>query len=256
MNTRRLTAWTALVAVAMTMTVLAQNGDAPAADEAQAQPEPPEHLATPTQRASYTIGLNIGSNLRAQGLKLDPAAIALGVADGLADEDPQLTEAQMEAALDALQAALEAQRAAEGEAAEARGQAFLDQNRQKEGVRELESGIQYEVIEEGQGQSPTAADTVRVHYRGTLIDGTEFDSSYERGQPATFGVSQVIPGWTEVLQQMKPGAKWRVVIPAPLAYGQRGAGGRIGPNETLIFDIELLEVVDAPAGDPHAGHDH
>jgi FKBP-type peptidyl-prolyl cis-trans isomerase FkpA len=123
-----------------------------------------------------------------------------------------------------------------------KGAQFLAENAKKEGVKVTPSGLQYKVITEGTGKSPAATDTVQVHYRGTLLDGTEFDSSYKRGNPATFGLNQVIPGWTEGVQLMKEGAKYQFVIPSKLAYGAAGAGGRIGPNETLIFEIELLKV--------------
>jgi FKBP-type peptidyl-prolyl cis-trans isomerase len=123
-----------------------------------------------------------------------------------------------------------------------KGEAFLAENAKKEGVKVLPSGLQYKVIKEGTGKTPTKSDTVSVHYKGTLIDGREFDSSYKRGEPAEFGVTQVIKGWTEILQLMKEGAKYQVFIPWQLAYGERGAGDLIGPNETLVFDVELLKV--------------
>jgi FKBP-type peptidyl-prolyl cis-trans isomerase FklB len=142
--------------------------------------------------------------------------------------------------LDAKQQAAAAEMAKVNEAA---GQAFLAENGKRPEVTTTASGLQYEVLAEGAGQSPAASDQVVVHYTGKLIDGTVFDSSVERGEPATFGVTQVIPGWVEALQMMKPGAKWRVFIPSNLAYGPQGAGGVIGPNATLIFDVELLSVV-------------
>jgi FKBP-type peptidyl-prolyl cis-trans isomerase FklB len=142
----------------------------------------------------------------------------------------------------AYQEEIEAERVAVGERNRAAGDAFLASNRTAEGVVQLESGLQYRVLSSGSGESPTATDTVVVHYRGTLIDGTEFDSSHRRGEPATFGVDQVIDGWTEALVLMKPGDKWMVYLPPSLAYGERGAGRRIGPNEVLVFELELLEV--------------
>jgi FKBP-type peptidyl-prolyl cis-trans isomerase FklB len=124
----------------------------------------------------------------------------------------------------------------------AEGEAFLAENKKKEGVKTTPSGLQYKVIKPGKGKKPKSSDTVTVNYRGTLIDGTEFDSSYKRGQPATFQVSGVIPGWTEALQLMEEGAKWQLFIPSNLAYGERGAGGVIGPNATLIFEVELISI--------------
>jgi len=149
---------------------------------------------------------------------------------------------EMQAAVMETQQAQQAARQAGGDKAKKAGEKFLAENKKKKGVKTLKSGIQYKVIKEGKGAKPTAADSVVAHYKGTLVDGTEFDSSYKRGEPATFGVGQVIKGWQEVLPLMAAGSKWQVFIPSDLAYGEHGAGGSIGPNETLIFDIELLEV--------------
>lgn len=131
---------------------------------------------------------------------------------------------------------------AHAQAGREKGEAFLAENAKKEGVKTLPSGLQYKVIKDGAGKQPGKADTVSVHYKGTLIDGTEFDSSYKRGEPAEFGVTQVIKGWTEALQLMKEGAKWQIFLPSSLAYGERGAGALIGPGETLVFEVELLKV--------------
>ena len=203
-------------------------------------------LKTKRQHASYAIGLNFGNNVRADGLKLDIPALVLGVQDGLAGNNPQLSEQQMSVAIRALQQeiqTLQQQRMQTEGAENARaGQAFLAANAKAPGVQTLPSGLQYKVITPGDGPTPTADDTVRTHYHGTLIDGTVFDSSVERGEPAVFPVKGVIKGWTEVLQRMKVGDKWMLYIPPQLAYGERGAGQDIGPNTTLIFEIELLGI--------------
>ena len=154
----------------------------------------------------------------------------------------QVSMEEMQAAVMEMQKSQQAARQAKGEKAKKAGEDFLAANKKKKGVQTLKNGIQYKVIKKGKGAKPKASDSVVAHYKGTLIDGTEFDSSYKRGQPATFGVGQVIQGWQEVLPLMAAGSKWQVFIPSDLAYGPRGAGPNIGPNETLVFDIELLEV--------------
>jgi len=200
-------------------------------------------LDTQTQKASYAIGFQVGSNFASQGVELDAEALSEGVKAGMRRAQPRISPAEMEAAMMAFQQELMQQQAAQqAEAAEA-GSDFLAENAQKEGVKVTDSGLQYRVIEEGQGESPTAEDRVSVHYEGRLVDGTVFDSSYQRGEPAVFPVGGVIAGWTEALQLMKPGAKYELYIPSDLAYGERGAPrGGIGPNQTLIFEVELLEV--------------
>ena len=209
-------------------------------------------LETPKQHASYAIGLSMAGQLGQGGLTLeeiDPAALAQGVIDALNEVDPRVSDEQIEAGLAELSKKMEAkqasaQAAAEGAASAAleAGRAFLEQNKAADGVTTTDSGLQYKVETAGEGDSPAASDSVSVHYEGRLLDGTVFDSSYQRGAPASFGVGQVIPGWTEALQLMKPGAKWEVWIPSELAYGPRGAGGDIGPNEVLNFTIELIEI--------------
>ena len=178
-------------------------------------------------------------------MDVDVTAFSAGVEDALSDAEPRLAQDDVIAVLESFQQEQIAEREAENSALadknKAEGDAFLAENGKKEGVVTLESGLQYKIIEEGEGPSPGAEDTVEVHYTGTLIDGTEFDSSHRRGVPATFGVNQVIPGWTEALQLMKEGAKWQLVIPPGLAYGPGGTGGPIGPNQTLIFEVELLK---------------
>jgi FKBP-type peptidyl-prolyl cis-trans isomerase len=199
-------------------------------------------LSTPRAQSSYAVGHNIGSGLREDGVPIDEAAFLRGVRDGLANAKPALSEEQINAALRQLQIDLAAQRAERNAAlaktnAEA-GAAFLKANAAKPGVVTLPSGLQYQVIKAGAGPKPTAASTVRTRYRGTLLDGTEFDSS---GQDvASFPVGQVIPGWTEALQLMPVGSNWRLFVPSNLAYGPRGAGQEIGPNATLVFVVERV----------------
>lgn len=203
-------------------------------------------LDTSKNRISYTIGVNIGQDFKSQNMDVDPDLLLMGLKDTLSGKELQLTEEEMVQEIQNFQQEMQAKMAAEMEvkAAEnkASGEAFLAENAKQEGVVVTESGLQYKIIEPGQGDSPGPADVATVHYRGTLIDGTQFDSSYDRGQPASFPVGGVIPGWTEALQLMKPGAKWQLVIPAELAYGERGAGQDIGPNSTLLFDVELISV--------------
>ena len=209
-------------------------------------------LDTQQKKVSYLLGRDVAAQWTARGVALDPQAVALAVRDSLADNDPRLSEQEIKTVIEAFQQeiALKQQQAQSRQNAEfekqARqnleaGQTFLAENAGKEGVVTLDSGLQYRVITEGSGPVPGATDNVDVHYRGTLLDGTEFDSSLKRGVPATFGVNQVIPGWTEALQLMKQGAKWQLFIPAELAYGP-GGSGTIGPNSTLLFEVELLAV--------------
>ena len=199
-------------------------------------------------RISYALGLSMGNNFKGSGIEsINVKDFADGVAAVFEGAQPKMSydEAKFEIQkffqeLDAKQQAAAAEMAKVNEAA---GQAFLAENGKRPEVTTTASGLQYEVWAEGAGEAPAASDQVVVHYTGKLIDGTVFDSSVERGEPATFGVTQVIPGWVEALQMMKPGAKWRVFIPSNLAYGPQGAGGVSGPNATLIFDVELLSVV-------------
>ena len=199
-------------------------------------------------RISYALGLSMGNNFKASGIEtLDVADFSAGVAAVFNGEQPKMSYDEAKAEIQKFFTAME-ERQREAAAAIAKvnseaGEAFLKENGTREGVKTTESGLQYEVIEEGNGAMPKAGDDVTVHYTGTLIDGTVFDSSVERGVPATFGVTQVIPGWVEALQMMKEGAKWRLFIPSNLAYGPNGAGGIIGPNATLIFDVELIKVI-------------
>lgn len=199
-------------------------------------------LTTNAERFSYGIGLQIAQQLQKQQLSgVDPRAIAMAIEDVLKGRELRVTMEEMQVAAVAYQNELKAEKLAAGDKNKAAGEKFLEENRTREGVVVLDSGVQYRIIESGNGGSPTETDSVVVHYRGRLLDGSEFDSSYSRGQPAELGVGQVIPGWQQALQLMPVGSKWEVWIPASLAYGTQGAGS-IGPNETLHFDIELIEI--------------
>ena len=204
-------------------------------------------LKTQKDKASYAIGLNIGRGMHKDSVDVDPTILLRGLKDGLAGGKTLLTDDEARAAITALQDDLRAKQEAKmqilGETNKKTGEAFLADNKAKEGVVSLPSGLQYKILQEGTGPKPTAADTVVCNYKGTLIDNTEFDSSYKRGQPATFPVSGVIRGWTEALQLMPVGSKWQLFIPPDLAYGVRGGpGGGIGPNATLVFEVELMSI--------------
>jgi FKBP-type peptidyl-prolyl cis-trans isomerase FklB len=199
-------------------------------------------LKNQKEKTSYIIGMDIGNNLKKQSIDVDPNILAKGVKDALAGGKPLLTEQEIRETMTAFQKEMMAKQEVVAKKNKEQGDAFLAENKKKEGVKTLPSGLQYKVIKAGTGKKPKLSETVIAHYRGTLIDGTEFDSSYKRGQPATFQVSGVIPGWTEALQLMEEGAKWRLFIPSNLAYGERGAGGVIGPNATLVFEIELISI--------------
>ena len=205
-------------------------------------------LKTQKDKFSYALGMKMGANLKKQSVPVDPAILARGLKDGLAGGKTLLTDDEAQAALKAMQDDLRAKQQAKiQEAAGANkkeGEAFLSANKGKEGVVALASGLQYKILKEGTGPKPAATDSVVCNYQGTLINGKEFDSSYKRGQPATFPVNGVIKGWTEALQLMPVGSKWQLFIPADLAYGDRGAGADIGPGETLIFEVELLSIED------------
>jgi FKBP-type peptidyl-prolyl cis-trans isomerase FklB len=202
----------------------------------------PAKVETESEILSYTIGYRMAQSIKRDDLDVDPAVVALAVSDVLGGAKPRLTDEQMHAALVAFRDKRIAERKALAEQNKKAGDEYRAANKAKEGVVELPSGVQYKIIEEGSGPQPTSEDTVVANYRGTFINGKEFDSSYTRGEPATFPVSGVIEGWQEVLPLMKQGAKWQVVIPPEHAYGESGAGDAIGPNETLLFDIELVEV--------------
>jgi FKBP-type peptidyl-prolyl cis-trans isomerase FklB len=207
-------------------------------------------LKTQKDKASYALGMKIGGDLHRQGVgtAVDPAVVARGLRDALAGSKPLLTEEDEKAALIQLQSqVIGAQQAKAHEAGAANrkeGEEFLAANKSKPGVVTLPSGLQYKVLKEGTGPKPSAGDTVSCNYRGTLINGKEFDSSYKRGQPTSFPVGGVIKGWTEALQLMPVGSKWQLFIPSELGYGDRGTGGDIGPGETLIFEVELVSIVE------------
>ena len=205
-------------------------------------------MTTQKSKSSYALGMSIGSGLKKQGVAtaVDPATVARGLRDAMSGSKTALTEDEMKAALQQLRGDVEKVQTAKAHEASAgarkEGEAFLATNKSKDGVKTLPDGLQYKVLTEGSGPKPTATDTVTVNYRGTLINGKEFDSSYKRGQPISFPVNGVIKGWTEALQLMPVGSKWQLFIPSDLAYGDRGAGADIGPGETLIFDVELISI--------------
>ena len=203
-------------------------------------------------KASYSIGMNIGMNFKKQNVDLNPDALLAGVKDALSGKKPALSEAEAREVMTTWSKELQDKQKAMADKNAADGKKYLDDNKKKEGVKTTASGLQYKALKEGNGPQPKAADTVTVDYKGTLIDGTEFDSSYKRGEPATFPLNGVIKGWTEGLQLMKTGAKYQFFIPADLAYGQRAMGPDIAPNSTLIFEVELKSVQPAPAGSASA----
>lgn len=209
-------------------------------------------LETPKEKLSYSIGMNIGKSLKRDSVDVDPDLLLRGIKDVLGGGTPLMTDQEAQSTLNDLQADLhkkqeqEMQQVAETNKKE--GEAFLIANKTKAGVISLPSGLQYKILQEGTGPKPTAADTVTVNYRGTLLNGTEFDSSFKRGQPASFPVGGIIKGWTEALLLMPVGSKWQLFIPPELAYGPRQAGAAIGPNSTLVFEVELLSIEAKPAG--------
>ena len=210
-------------------------------------------LDTPEKRLSYGVALRMSKRMVSDGMTMDVDAYALGMRDAFEGAEARLTDEEINAEMAAFQEKVEAEReAAQAQVAEGNaeaGAAFLAENAQRDGIVVTESGLQYEVVTAGEGASPGPDDQVEVHYRGTLIDGTVFDSSYDRGQTVTFGVTQVIPGWTEALQLMKEGDKYNLYIPSELAYGAGGAGQVIGPNSTLIFEVELIKVLSDEAAE-------
>jgi FKBP-type peptidyl-prolyl cis-trans isomerase FklB len=205
-----------------------------------------QELKTDKDRLSYSMGVATGIQMKRQSIDVDVDMFAKGLRDSVTGGQFQLTEQQIQDTLMKFQQEMTAKQAEKNKQLadinKKEGEAFLAENKKKEGVKTLPSGLQYKVITEGKGKKPKDSDTILAHYRGTLIDGTEFDSSVKRGQPANFAVKGVIKGWTEALQLMKEGSKWQLFIPSDLAYGERGAGAQIGPNATLIFEVELISI--------------
>ncbi len=229
---------TAVASIGLTVLLTACNHEGSADKEIK--------LDNQTNKASYSIGLQFGSQMSKIKDMVNQDAIIQGFKDSLSGADPKMTPEEMQATMQAFQKTMmEAQQTKQAEmatAGKADGEKFLAANKTKDGIKTTESGLQYEVITEGKGDMPKASDTVVTHYTGTTIDGKVFDSSYKRNAPATFPVNGVIKGWTEALQLMKVGSKWKLYIPSELAYGERGAGANIGPNQVLLFEIELLEI--------------
>lgn len=216
--------------------------------EKPAKPQGAPALKTFKEKLSYGIGLNIGRNLAKQKLDVDPAFVAQAIADILAKKTPALSDEELQEVFQELETQMAAKSKADADKAKLIGVKFLEENGKKDGIKTTKSGLQYKVIRSGKGPTPTTKDSVLAHYKGRLVDGTQFDSSYEGDdptpaeKPAEFPVTGVIKGWTEALQLMKVGDKWQIYLPSDLAYGPRGAGGDIPPHATLIFDIELVGV--------------
>lgn len=200
-------------------------------------------LNTDEEKASYGIGLQMGQQLASAFSGVSFEAAQAGIEDAVAGKAPRIPGEAINAAFQVIQAKMQAEQAEQAKEFAAEGETFLAENAKRDEVVVLESGLQYEVITEGSGDIPSASSTVRTHYRGTLINGKQFDSSYDRGEPTEFPVNGVIAGWTEALQKMPVGSKWKLYIPYNLAYGERGAGGDIGPYQALVFDIELLDII-------------
>jgi FKBP-type peptidyl-prolyl cis-trans isomerase FklB len=203
-----------------------------------------DKFTTVERQASYGIGQQMGQQLRSNpfdGLDLD--AVYAGIEDGFKQQESQVSQQDLHVAFTAIHERMQAAKSEEFKGNIEAGEKFLADNAKRDGVVTLESGLQYEVLTAGDGEKPTAASTVRTHYHGTLMTGEVFDSSYDRGQPAEFPVNGVIKGWTEALQLMPVGSKWKLFVPSELAYGEQGAGGAIGPYETLVFDVELLDIL-------------
>ncbi|CEK10272.1 FKBP-type peptidyl-prolyl cis-trans isomerase N-terminal domain-containing protein [Legionella hackeliae] len=236
----------AVIGLTMSTAIIAADASATATTAPATSATPATSLNSDMDKLSYSIGADLGKNFKKQGIDISPAAMAKGLQDGMSGGQLLLTEQQMKDVLNKFQKDLMAKRNADfnkkAEENKAKGDAFLNQNKAKDGVVSLPSGLQYKILQKGDGAKPSKDDTVTVEYTGTLIDGQVFDSTDRTGKPATFKVSQVIPGWTEALQLMPAGSTWEVYVPADLAYGPRSVGGPIGPNETLIFKIHLISV--------------
>src|SRR5579872_1467705 len=229
-------------------------GPAPAAKPPAAAGQSPaatSGLKTQKEKVSYAIGMQMGKGVKAQGIDVDPAILAQGLRDAMSGAKPQMSEDELKQVITGLQADMRQKQMQMQEAAAAenktKGDAFLAENGKKDGVVTLPDGLQYKILTTGQGKKPAETDTVMCNYKGTFVDGQEFDSSAQAGKPVPFEVKNVIPGFKEVLQMMPVGSKWQVFVPSNLAYGERGAGGVIGPNSTLIFEIELVSIQTAGA---------
>ena len=229
-----------LLAVLCVCTILAGAAIAQKKLGGKAKKDEKPELKTNREKFSYGYGFNIGRNLKQGGIDVDLEIFRAGIRDALAGTKQRITDEEAQIAYTALEAENDKIQSAKNKK---EGAEFLAANKKKKGVKVTKSGLQYLVLKAGDGAKPKATQTVRVHYRGKLLDGTEFDSSYKRGVPAEFSVKGVIAGWTEALQLMKVGAKWKLFIPSELAYKARGAGGDIGPHATLIFEIELIGIV-------------
>ncbi|HET6143106.1 MAG TPA: FKBP-type peptidyl-prolyl cis-trans isomerase [Candidatus Acidoferrales bacterium] len=228
----------------------------PQAKSPSAASAPGQGLTTAKQKNSYAVGMEMGKGLKSQGIDLDSTALMQGLKDALTDAKPQMSEDELRQVVTALQAEMrqkqmQAQEMAANEN-KTKGEAFLAANQKKDGVVVLPDGLQYKILTAGAGKKPMENDTVLCNYKGTFIDGQEFDSSAQAGKPVPFEVKNVIPGFKEVLQLMPTGSKWQVFIPSNLAYGERGAGGVIGPNSTLVFEIEVVSIEASPASDAPA----
>jgi len=231
----------ALFALSSAVSAAEQASPEQAIQAGESAPEKGPPFATRKETLSYSIGADMAMRFKRARLEVDLEVVLKGFTHALLDEPMLLTEIEIGQALRAFQQEMVAKRRELSLNNQTEGDLFLEKNKEKEGVITLESGLQYEVLKEGTGENPSAEDTVVVHYRGTLLDGTEFDSSYKGGKPASFKVGRVIRGWTEALQLMKVGAKWKLYIPSKLAYGNSGSGP-IGPNSMLVFEVELLEI--------------
>jgi FKBP-type peptidyl-prolyl cis-trans isomerase FklB len=221
--------------------VACQKASAPAA-----KPLTKEGLDNQKKKVSYAIGLDIGQNFKARAMDIDLDILFQGLQDAQKSGEPLLNKEEIQKVMTQFQQEMmkaeQEKRTVQGQGNKSKEEAFLKENAQKPGIKVTASGLQYKVITEGSGPQPKESDTIRVHYRGTLLDGTEFDSSYKRNEPAEFQLQGVIKGWIEALQMMKVGSKWQIFLPSSLAYGEQGAGQLIGPNATLIFEVELLEI--------------
>jgi FKBP-type peptidyl-prolyl cis-trans isomerase FklB len=234
----------------------AKSPSAAPAPAAQA-PTPAPTFKTQKEKTSYAIGMEMGKGVKSQGIDVDPSIVLQGLKDALSDTKPQMSEEELRQVITALQQEIRQKQMQIQEAAAAenktKGDAFLAANAKKEGMVVLPDGLQYKILSVGQGKKPAETDTVLCNYKGTFVDGTEFDSSTRAGKPVPFEVKNVIPGFKEVLQLMPVGSKWQVFVPSNLAYGERGAGGVIGPNSTLIFEIELVSIQETPPTPPAGG---